>query len=77
MGVSVMVMTLVRMQDSHDVKIASESEERSKKHKQRLLNDLSFDDAMGCLNEEFHSDTPNDGDIDQGSQRLSLFVAEC
>jgi hypothetical protein len=64
------------MEDFHDVKIASEPKEGGEEHKKRLLNDLSFDDAMGCLNEEFHSNTPNYGHIYQGSQRLSLFVTE-
>ena len=76
MWVPMMVMAILWMKDFHDVKIASESKEGGEEHKKRLLDDLSFDDAMGCLNEEFDSYTPDYGHIDQGSQRLSFFVTE-
>jgi hypothetical protein len=63
--VSVMIMsTFIRMEDFHDVEVATKAEKWGEEHVKRLLDDLSFDDAVSGLNEEFNGDAPNDGDID-------------
>lgn len=64
------------MEDVEGDEIADESEDTGDQHVERLVNSLIVDHSLGCFDEQLASHHIDDGDVDEGSQRLSLFPPE-
>lgn len=72
---SVTSMTVL-VQNGHDAKVTSQSEDRSPEHKDRLFYNRTIDDPLRCLEEQLSSDKPDDGYVCQCSKWLQFLIAK-
>jgi hypothetical protein len=66
----------VCVEDAHDVQVASKPEKGGPKHVGGFLHNCLIVHADGGFDEEFGSDDPNDGDVEEGAEGLQFVVAE-
>lgn len=66
----------VAVKHAHDVEVTEKPEDGGAQHDQRLLDNCRVENAVSGLEEELEGDDPDDGDVDERSQRLHLLVAE-
>lgn len=64
------------MKDPHDIEIAAKAKERSEKHIEWIFNNRFVDNSLSGFYDKLKSYKPNNGYIDECSQRLYFFIAE-